>query len=299
MAFFITILFKWAIINNQNMNITDSERKFISELLSDKKKFDSYVYTPLQTVLNELKQRDNDEKINSYLSTVPKIEIPNLDSKRKFMALFRNLVTPNYEMHRFMTCADVLSELQPVVFEFTDDKYADINELKFALGKLSFYKGLDKNGNPIIENKTIIEMDKANGKMISEAKTKWGESLSDFHRNFLFARFPHMKGNCHDISCWLQGNGKDAQGYYKTFLSHFLRDGVLFETFLFNKNELPFHEKIVLPSIISIERITGKKPLIVALEPTTIEGDRFWTSYPRKMIDLVNEKLDSQLKRDK
>jgi hypothetical protein len=131
----------------------------------------------------------------------------------------------------------------------------------------------------------------ANGRRISELKTLWGEGFVEFHHEFLHERFPHLRDKHVDISSWLKESGSGAKDYYQKFFTLFLKDGILFENFLLDKKELNFTKEIVLPAIINIEKATGKKPLIVALEPTKHEGDKFWNSYPPNTIDFVNNKL--------
>jgi hypothetical protein len=269
-----------------------SDADFISELLSDKSKFDAYVYTPLSEALSELIKRDKDETIVEHLLQIPNFNIPEHETQKKRLVLFRNLATPNYEMHRFAACADVLSNLEPYVFEYTKDKFADINELKHMLAKMPFHKGMDKNVSPIVQHFSVIDMTRANGKKIADLETLWGQSFVEFHHDFFYERFPHMKDNHVDISDWLHDAGPNANEYYEKFMSLFLKDGILLETFLFNKNELKFNEQVILPAIINLERKLGKKPLIVALEPTLHEGEKFWNCYPPNTISHIRGKLD-------
>ena len=52
------------------MNLSERDNELIAELLSDKKKFDAYVYTPLNVALSELRSRENDQKIETYLNNL-------------------------------------------------------------------------------------------------------------------------------------------------------------------------------------------------------------------------------------
>ncbi len=61
-----------------------------------------------------------------------------------------------------------------------------------------------------------------------------------------------------------------------------------------NKNELLFIKNIFLPAFLKIYRETTYKPLIVALEPTEIEGDRFWLCHPHPSIEVVQRKLNKK-----
>ena len=76
----------------------------------------------------------------------------------------------------------------------------------------------------------------------------------------------------------------------KPFLTLFLRDAILFENFLLDTSESQFTHNVVLPTIKTIATEIGIKPLIVALEPTEVEGDEFWLSYPHKDRVFVDRK---------
>ena len=56
--------------------------------------------------------------------------------------------------------------------------------------------------------------------------------------------------------------------------------------------ELSFTKEVFLPAFIEVIRITGVKPLIVALSPTDIEGDNFWMCHPHESEIHVKEKLE-------
>ena len=75
----------------------------------------------------------------------------------------------------------------------------------------------------------------------------------------------------------------------------FLQDGVLFENFLMDGKEQKFTEEVILPAILEIEAECGYKPLIVALEPTGIEGDHFWLSHPFQNKLFVDQKLSNRV----
>ena len=61
-----------------------------------------------------------------------------------------------------------------------------------------------------------------------------------------------------------------------------------------HKQEKEFIRKVFLPAFISILEETGMKPLIVPLEPTEIEGGKFWICYPKEMMSIVKDKLPQQ-----
>jgi len=276
------------------MDELTEQNKFIEHLVHDKVAFDEFVYTPWREAILELKERESNPNIDFYLKeNLPTTTVPSIMQGTQSIVLFRNIATPNYEMRRFMSCVDVLSNtaMNHIIFEYRQDKFADINELKFALGQMCFYKGLNKIKQPILEYRNIIDFTKSNGKAISSLQTFWGESLVEFHHKILLQDFPLLEKHVYDISDWLNAIGKHSGDYYKTFLSLFLKHGILFENFMTSKHHLSLTKKVILPAILEIEARTGKKPLIVALEPTSIEGDSFWSSYPYEKKAIVDTKL--------
>ncbi len=93
--------------------------------------------------------------------------------------------------------------------------------------------------------------------------------------------FPYAEDWIFDLSDWIHGTEhKSANNWYKIFLSLFLKHGILFENFVTTDTERKLTREVILPTIKGIIDETGMKPLIVALEPTHIESDSFWHSYP-------------------
>lgn len=176
--------------------------------------------------------------------------------------------------------ADSFPELQPLILEYVEDQFNDRNECKHYLGKISLYKGKNKNGEDIFENTCIINFNESNNKPITSLHTHWGERLVDFHHRLFNTSFPQLKGSEHDLSGWLHEVGPSAKQYYKSFFTLLVKDAILFENFVVDGDELSFTRDIVLPAILDIQKECGVKPLIVALEPTEIEADKFWLSYP-------------------
>ena len=263
----------------------DSE---IERLTSNKKVFNEFVYTPLDEAIVELVKRSKDKSIKS-------IDNPMAHMKAELKAIiFRHIATPNYEIRRFIGLVDGTSVLKPVVLEYLDDKFTNINEWKHSLGKLSFYKGRDSKGGFKTESKSIIDFNKSNGKSISSLKTLWGQSLVDFHHEKFKAVYPKHNKNTFDMSDWLNKNGHSAKNYYISFLKIFIKHGILFEDFLLNGQELEFTKKIILPALLKIRKETGLKPLIVSLESAEIDNNKFWLSHPFEDKIEVMKKLKSK-----
>jgi hypothetical protein len=267
--------------------------KEIERITSDRKIFNDFVYTSLEDALAELELRKGDQKIKRYINKTLNTGIPTSLVESGKMVFFRQLATPNYEMRRFVTIADALSDkIKPVFFEYHEDKFTDNNVWKYHLGKLPFYKGQDKHGNKISQKILTIDFTSNNGKRISEVKTLWGQSVIDFHHELFIKAFPHLDyGVFFDGSEWLLKNNGSAKHYYLPFLKLFLSHGILFENFMLDTKEIRFTKEIFLPAFIKIYRDTGKKPLVVALEPTEIEGDDFWMHHPHESMELVKNKL--------
>lgn len=264
-----------------NTAVTETEEGMrIESLLSNRDQFDAYVYTNWREALEVLEMRQSDDSIDSYLQEILPNGVPEVLRNNVSMVHFRQLVTPNYETHRFMTCVDVISQLKPVVFELTSDKFADVNPLKRALGKLPLHKKKNRNGDSIIEYQTVVDMSKCNGKSLSNIPTFCGMNLNVFHKQFFLARFPGMKDNVFDLSSWVESCNGGQSHWYKCFLSFFLKHAILFENFLTSDEDIKHTRDVFLPVFIELEKATGHKPLIVALEPTDVEGDSFWYSYP-------------------
>lgn len=255
--------------------------KHVEALIADSEQYSTYLYTNWRNITQILEERQTDTALQEYVASQFPEGLPKFFNNGPVMVYFRNVATPNFETYRFMICADVLDKLRPLIFEYTADKFVDINELKRGLGKMVFYKRLDKNLDPIILHKTIIDMSKWNGKRINEIMTLDDTSFVEYHRTLFYEQFPHMRGSVHDVSEWLTANGTlTAKKWYKKFLTLFLTRGALFENFMTSDKDLKLTRDAVLPAIMEIERECGYKPLIVALEPTSIEGDAFWHSYP-------------------
>lgn len=262
----------------------NDQAQFIQELIEDREKFDVYVYTDWRTAVAELADRQADRVLEAYTDQIEVKNIPGMRKDMRNAVLFRQLATPNYEAHRFMMCVDVLQDFNPVIFEYQDDLFTDINVLKRALGKMPFHKRLNKHREPIIEYRSVIDMSKWNGKPLSSIRMIDGSSFADFHRNFFVAQFPTMKDHIFDLSSWIESVANTELHWYKDFLTLFLRDGILFDNFLTTSEDLHHTRDVFLPAFIQIVEETGSKPLIVALEPTDIEGDAFWHSYPYRYI---------------
>ncbi len=258
----------------------------IDTLISDRKAFDDFVYTPVREAVIELERRWNDPSVQVS------VDVPDC-LKNGFRALlYVCVITPNYQISRYVGVADAL-DYEPLIFEQTEDKFTSNNEWKHALGKLRFFTGRDKSGRCHVEHLNVIDFNKANGKQIPEVKTFWGQPLVDFHHELFFKAFPQLNPEKHifEASSWFRNNGGVPQEYYKSFLSLLVKHAIQFENFMLEEKEICFTKEVFLPAFIDVYKKTGLKPLIVALEPTEIEGDEFWISYPYQEKKAIKSRV--------
>jgi hypothetical protein len=261
-------------------------RPDITKLIYDRKAFNDFVYTPLPEAVKELEKRWNDPSINLSIS------IPDTLKDGFKALLYVCLISPNYQIRRYITIADAI-DFEPVIFEQIKDKFTSNNEWKHSLGKLRFFKGRNKNGKSQIEHLNVIDFNQANGKPVSTVKTFWDESLVDFHHHMFFDIYKHLNitTNIFEGSDWLREHGQTPREYYIAFLSLLIKHGIQFENFMLDEKEVWFTKEIFLPAFIDVYEKTGFKPLIVALEPTEMEGDEFWISYPVQEKEPIVKKL--------
>lgn len=263
----------------------------INKAVSSQKEFSETVYTSLNNALEELEIREKDSSLDEKLSSFIKSEIPPIMRDGKRAVFFRQVMTPNFETWRFIGISDS-TNLKLTLWEFHDDKFTSNNLMKCRLGKMSFHHGIQKDGQHKRSYKNIIDFHLSDGKKIKDVNTLWGQKLTDFHRDLFRNIFPGIENNFFDASEWLKNNGATADKYYIAVLSLFIKHGILFENFTLNGKELDFVKNIFLPAFFEVWEKTGKKPLIVDLSPTTIEGDTFWLSHPAAYQQYVEHIRD-------
>ncbi|MCX6752556.1 MAG: hypothetical protein NTZ87_03625 [Candidatus Nomurabacteria bacterium] len=257
-------------------------------IMNDHNIFNQIVYTPLSEALRLLDERRKDPVLMAKVEKLLKGDIPEILKNKRCGVLFRQVATPNHETKRFLALTKE-NGLHPVIFEYHEDKFTSNNEFKHSLGQLHIQKKCSKNGDYNVEKITVIDFNSHNGKKIKDAKTLWGESLTDFHKRLFTIHEYNMKDdNFCDASGWFKKNGGKAIYYYTNFFLLCSCFGVLFENFLTSKNsEGDFTKEVVLPSVENVINIVGVKPLIVPLEPMDIETDELWISYHPKIKTLI------------
>lgn len=276
------------------MDLKDKYKDKIEELISDRQKFNDLVYTSLGSAITAFDERQSDKQLADYLEKELRLSVPAALTKGKTAVLARPIASPNYEMRRFVSIVEAIEGFCPVVWEYLDSKFTPQNDCKYYLARMPFYFGHGKKGGLKLNYLNIIDIDGHNGKKISEIKTHCGKHFKDFHHEILDHTYKDKKiiVNAFDASSWYDAFGSKACVYYKHYLALFLKDAILFENFMLDVKEVEFTREIFLPAFLELVEETGKKPLIVALEPTETEGDNFWMSYPGEIMELVQKKLN-------
>src|SRR3989344_4903834 len=199
-------------------------------------------------------------KVEEFLGN----DIPEVLREAPRSVLGRQIATPNFESQLFNEMAKKRG-LKPLWWTYHGDKFCTANPDKVSLGKMGFVKGKDKNQNPMVVNRTVINFQRCDNKPFDEIHTEWGEPFVDFHHRLFTAS---MQGcEIWDATSWFKKRGGRASQYYVHYLSLFIANGILFENFLEGGKEEKFTNTIVKPAIEEIKERFGAKPLIVPLLP--------------------------------
>lgn len=250
------------------------------------------MYTDIKEALLELKRRQAipgvTEKVSSYLNN----DIPAPLTNTVISAvLFRNLFTPDYELEVFEQIAKA-NQLEPVLFEYTHDKFVAVNEDKYALGKLYFYLGTTGSTTSNMYARKVVDFNSAEGKQISELQTISGENFVHFHHRILDMYSPSSSKNIYEISKWLKEHGGNAKEYYKAFLALFITHGILFDNFRTTGAEGAFSENVFKPAFQIVEDHFGMKPLICSLQAPEDEDNPKWWGYDKSRMEGILEAID-------
>lgn len=259
-----------------------------NEIMTDRKLFNSVVYTPLSEALNILEERRKDVNLVARVEELLKGDIPEpLRGDGKNGVQFRQIATPNHDVHWFTELTKD-NGLKTVFFEYRADKFTSNNDFKYSLGQLKIHDNVNKHGDNIEEKFTIIDFNKYNGKPLGDVMTLWSEPLIDFHRKLFDVCGYSQKDLCFfDASEWFRKNGDKATNYYVNFLLLFVRNGILFENFLLEGTEGEFTREIFLPAFEKAFELSGVKPLVVPIPPMDNQDDAHWVSYSKKIRPLL------------
>jgi len=245
--------------------------------MAEKEKIEELdIYTSLEDAKKEIWRRWNDKELRKKVEDFLGGDIPEPFRKEPRAVLFREPMTPDGELAYFLKLSKTL-KLKPLGWEYLDDKFTTRNEDKVCLGKMHFSRGLDKNGNPIVYYKKIIDLPDSENKKFKEIKTLWGENFIDFHHRILNENFGKIE--LFDASKWLKLKGGKALKYYVNYLSIFICGGILFENFVINEDTMDFYQKIVRPALDKLFKKFGIKPLIIKLMPPGRNNNDSWWFY--------------------
>ncbi len=160
--------------------------KEIERIMADREAFNAFVYTPFEEALVEIEKRQNDHALEAYVTKSLPAGLPPVVRKGKHAFLSRDVGTPNYETLRFISAVDVMEDFTPIIWEYGQDKFTpNQNELKRALGKMTFYIGHGKKGGEKTVRQGVVNFNTEEGKKLADVKTEWGQPLIVFLPAFM------------------------------------------------------------------------------------------------------------------
>lgn len=235
------------------------------------------------------------QKIEDYYGNA----LPAYFRNPPHLYLVRHIASPNFETLRFLHLVQSL-DIPPIISQDPFDKFTANNGPKRALGKISICEKFQTKGGKYQEsfrNETIIDFNTANGKFLNDVQTVWGEPLIQFHNNLFKEVAPNVPFEIHDESKWLSSSFRgNPLAYYKFILPLFITHGILFEDYVVkDREEMRFVRNVIVPAFKHVEKQFGYRPLITHLVPTSVESERFWISYPKKIGDVVHDKIRTYL----
>lgn len=248
----------------------------------------------MEEAIAELGRRRKIQRLREVSSQLISGDVPEPFRDRARLALLRYINTPNHETVRFLDITRGYPDTPPLLCEYPQDKFVPSNISKRLLGKLAFVSS-EPSGTKSIDRLPVIDFAKSQNSKIADIKTLWGQPLVAFHHQLFRHALPGIAQEYwYDISPWYHRHGPTARQYYTSLLALFVRDGILFENFIIQqKEEAEFFRAIFLPAFLEVQRVTGVKPLIVALEPLESEGDKYWLSYPAHEKTFVEGLIES------
>lgn len=248
-------------------------------------------YTPLDEAVEELHRRRKSpglqEKVRNELKLPTELEVL---FERPHLVMFRQVLTPLTETLLFFELAQKYN-LTPFVIEYYEDKFVSSgNQFKRGLGKLPIHQFTSPGGRDVFEYKTIVDFNLHVGHPIKSVLTIHGESLISLHHQLFFAAAkvkPIVISR--DGSQWFK-QFENSGEYYQHFLKLFIRDNILFETFITNESERQFADAVVIPALRHIEHDFSIKPLISEIISDTQHQDVYWDCYPKEVADILLKK---------
>jgi hypothetical protein len=259
----------------------------MKEKENKEKKFDiNEIYTPLSAAKEEIWKRWNNKELRKKVDNFLGGYIPDVLKTEPHAFFARHVITPNNEYKYFCELAELI-RLKPLGWEYLEDKFFTVNQVKLHLGKIISLKEACNN-NQISSKKIINFRDKLEGKKISDLHTIWNENLVDFHHR-LATLLNISDIEKFDASKWYKSNGNNSLENYKYFFALFICYGVLFESFLTDETEKKFTSDVVISSFNEVKKYFGIKPLIVPLLSKKSENNVTWYCHPEKINKIINE----------
>ena len=248
---------------------------------------ESFYLTPADAAKELLRRRklpQLSQRVNEYL----KGDVPELftDSGAPTACLYRNIITPDYDLEIFMKQAESIGA-RPVLAEYTQDRFVTKNEDKYALGRLFFYLNTDSHGQVNTRGFKIIDFNSAQGLPLCDINTVWGESLVRFHHRILNKWHSECSSNIVDLSEWSHRNGGRAKEYYNSIFALFICHAILFENYRDSGPEGEFFRNIFLPSFQRVTNYFEMQPLICPNQAPEDENNPKWWSYPLERMEYI------------
>lgn len=245
------------------------------------------IYTTLSETKKEIQGRYRNQELKKIAQDLFG-KIPEIFNDSPKAIIFRNIASPNLELHIAKEYA-CMAGLDLVVFEYTADKFCTRNRDKLHLGKMMFFS--NKNKNVCVGKNNIVNIKDDDNKKFLDIKTVWGQDLIDFHHD-LFKKCGFEDVKFFDASMYKE-NGLDAFEIYKRILSLCTHSAVLLENFLIkaDRGEKKFTEEIIIPAFLEIQKSHKMKPLIVPLLGSDGEGSVCWQHYPESIKEHVEKNM--------
>jgi hypothetical protein len=246
---------------------------------------DMDIYTPIEEAGDLIRKRWADTALRAAVVARLGGDIPEILNDGPSGLIFRQICTPDGEFLRFEKLCEE-AQVKMACLEYVNDKFHSGNITKYALGDLAFFNHMGKNGQTSVRKERIINFNDSGGKMLSEIKTSWGESLVDFHHHFLRTLVPATKDRIFDISEWVHRHGHTPQGYYPALLSFAISHVIYFDDFDLLQSETGFIDEVVLPAFKAVEHMYGLKISGVGEH----DRDPYWWCYSTEARVVYEER---------
>ncbi len=245
-------------------------------------------YTPMKEAVEELRRRRESKELQSLIlpqiNHTPEMEV--IFGKPHFV-MFRQVLTPLIESWLWLDMAEKYG-LSPIMFEYYSDKFVSAgNQFKRSLGKLPIHQFTDRTGREIFEYRTVMDFNAHTGHPIKNVTTLNGRKLTEFHHELFHSIFGvDPETVSFDASHWFK-QFTSSKEYYIPFLKLFVRDGILYETFVTNEAEREFFDTVVLPAFNQVIHDTGHKPLVVSIDDEFFQSSFSQSDFYPKLVGEI------------